>query len=224
MLNLSIITKHPLYTNIDMTKFRRIGAGFCGSVWALPEDSSAFKREDGGPASSLSNDFEVHKRVLESLNQPTDLGTTSPRIQVPQCYRFITADDQNWWSCLDLFPHGYTPCNVIQSERIPPLPQNIREFLIDEYCPSFLSSEIKASDANRDCIVRPYLGRRRFAPATTVNGGNRPPRFSAFSLRNFPLHIDQMERLDIDAKVYAEIMAESLAMMHWHTKIDANDV
>lgn len=207
-----------------MAKFRRIGAGFCGSVWALPEDSSAFKREDGGPDRSLLNDFEIHERVLKSFEQLAGLEATCPRIQVPRCHRFITADDQNWWICLDRFPEGYTPCNTIQSERIPPLPQNIREFLIDQYCPPSLSAEIKASDANQDCLVRLYLGRRRFAPTATVSQRSRPSRLQAFSLRNFPLHVDQVEQLDINAEAYAETMAETLAMMHWHTKIDANDV
>ena len=33
-----------------------------------------------------------------------------------------------------------------------------------------------------------------------------------------------MEHLNLDVASYAEIMAEALAMMHWHSKIDANDV
>lgn len=33
-----------------------------------------------------------------------------------------------------------------------------------------------------------------------------------------------MEALDLDAKAYAETMAEALALMHWGAEIDANDV
>ncbi|KAH0556248.1 hypothetical protein GP486_005826 [Trichoglossum hirsutum] len=194
----------------NMLKLRRIGAGFCGTVWAPTQKGSfVFKREDGGPGRSLFNDFEMHMRVLDSLRRFTELrATDSPlHIQVPRCYRFIEAEDQEWWDKnLTSFPQGYSPCNVLHSERIPPLPQNIRELLIDKYCPTTLISEIKASDANRDCLIRPYLGRRRIIPSD----GDRPSRFKAFSLRNFPLHVDQM--------------AEALAMIHWYGETDANDV
>ena len=47
-----------------MFKFRRIGAGFCGSVWAPDQrEPFAFKREDGGPGRSLLNDF-----VMRAMN------------------------------------------------------------------------------------------------------------------------------------------------------------
>ena len=54
-----------------------------------------------------------------------------------------------------------------------------------------------------------------------------PSRFRAFSLRNFPFHIDQMEELGIppsDIKFYAETMASTLAMMHWLGQIDGEFV
>ncbi|KAI9781622.1 MAG: hypothetical protein M1839_005839 [Geoglossum umbratile] len=134
-----------------MFELRRIGAGCCGTVWAPTQrDRFVFKREDGGPGRSLSNDFEMHQRVLESLHQfarssATDLSLC---IQVPQCYRFIEAGDQEWWDKnLTSFPRGYSPCNVLHSERIMPLPRNIRELLIDKYCPTLLIPEIKASQA-----------------------------------------------------------------------------
>jgi hypothetical protein len=84
-----------------MSKLRRIGAGFCGSVWATPtqRDSPAFKREDGGPGRSLFNDFEMHNRVLKSFYQLAELKATDLpfRIQLPQCYCFTEAEDQEWW-------------------------------------------------------------------------------------------------------------------------------
>jgi Zinc finger protein len=85
--------------------------------------------------------------------------------------------------------------------------------------PCTLIPEIKASDTNQDCLIRPYLGRRRNAPG----GGGRPSRFS---LRNFPLRVDQMEQSGIcaDIEKYAEMMAEALATIHWYGERDANDV
>ena len=157
---------------------------------------------------------------------------------------------------------GYSPCKTLLSERIPPFPQEVRDFLVDRFCfcaREDLAGEIKASDANRDCLIRPYLGRRRFfffgndnnattaatadAAASASGSSNsgvstsnatkdqtrRPSRKPQvfFSLRNYPLHLDQMEELglgDGDIKGYARTMAEALAMMHWVAEVDANDV
>lgn len=45
-----------------------------------------------------------------------------------------------------------------------------------------------------------------------------------FSLRNVPLHIDQMEAIGLDINAYAETIADALALMHWGAQIDATDV
>ncbi|KAN0070175.1 Zinc finger domain containing protein [Elaphomyces granulatus] len=203
--------------------FHKIGTGFCGTVWTSSDDSLknyAFKREDGGPGRSLLNDYDMHNQVLKCLNRPKSLDL-QVQIQVPQCHRFIGKRDEWWKGNLTRFPANYSPCNILQSQRIPSVPKPIREILIDEYCPSSLIPEIKASDANRDCLIRPYLGRRRVMKTRNLS------RFRAFSLRNFPLHIDQMEELGIppsDIKFYAETMASTLAMMHWLGQIDGNDI
>lgn len=48
--------------------------------------------------------------------------------------------------------------------------------------------------------------------------------FKSFSLRNFPLHIDQIEDLGLPAILYAQILAETLAELYWRVHVDANDV
>ncbi|EEP77280.1 predicted protein [Uncinocarpus reesii 1704] len=200
-----------------MTEFRRIGAGFCGTVWTSTSEQSvhfgyAFKREDGGPGRSLLNDSRMHQDILKAHN------VTAVEVSVPYFGRFINSEDEWWTANLRYFPSGYTPCNTIMAERIPAIPQDARELLIDKYCPEKLAEEIKCSVTNQDCLIRPYLGRRRH--------NTRPSRFAAFSLRNYPLHLDQMEELGLSSYLsrYAEIMAETLAMMHWAAAIDANDV
>lgn len=55
----------------------------------------------------------------------------------------------------------------------------------------------------------------------------RGSKFQAFSLRNYPLHLDQMEELGIPVdqlETYARTMAETLALMHWVAGIDGNDI
>jgi len=75
-----------------------------------------------------------------------------------------------------------------------------------------LRTEVKSDPSNRDCLVRLYFGKRR----------ERPSRF--FTLRNFLLHVDQMEEIGYDVDGLAANMANALAVMHWRVVIDANDV
>jgi hypothetical protein len=212
---------------------RMIGKGFCGTVWAASEKGYAFKRENGGPDRSLKNDFRMHHQVLQAFQKFTMSSHTtnettlneSPQIRlqkVPTCYDFIKATDQDWWSLnQQKFPSGYTPCNMIQSQRIPPFSETTRELLITNYCPSKIAQQIRTSEPNKDCLIRPYLGRRRTQKPHCMS------QFSAFSLRNYPLHIDQMETLGMTSnsiQQYARTMAETLAIMRWIGEIDGNDI
>ncbi|KAK5029531.1 hypothetical protein LTS07_005993 [Exophiala sideris] len=193
-------------------KFRRIGAGFCGSVWSREGSRTALKREDGGPGRSLVNDYNMHRLVLETATRQ------KISVCVPRRPHFIKNDDHTWWDLhLARFPTGYTSCNVLCAERIPPLPRDVRNRLIDRYCPSTLNATIKNNDPDRDCLVRLYLGRRK------IQNEARPGR-NFFSLRNYPLHLNQAESLQLPILEYAKAMAEMLAMMHWTARIDANDV
>ncbi|KAI9373469.1 zinc finger protein-domain-containing protein [Aspergillus egyptiacus] len=203
------------------TKLRRIGAGFCGTVWASTEQGSAFKREDGGHSRSLINDYNMHGRIFSSAAQYFSTRPSHPHIQIPRCYELITPTHDWWASNLSRFPDGYQPCNTIHAQRIPTVSEATRRLLVERYCPTQLVSEILDSDTNRDCLIRPYLGRRR-----TQTAGSHS-RFKPFSLRNYPLHIDQMEEMGIsedDLLGYARIMAEALAVMHWAAGVDGNDV
>ncbi|PLB42622.1 zinc finger protein [Aspergillus candidus] len=174
----------------------------------------------------------MHQIVQHSLNQTT-IKNSHLRVQVPDCHRFIRPDteaDQEWWrDHLHRFPPGYAPCNTLQSQRIPPFPLHTRELLVSRFCPVDLGEEILNSKANEDCLIRPYLGRRRIRQHGSTPLGSAPRRRVRpfFSLRNYPLHEDQMEELGIparDIRLYARMMANALATLHWVGEIDANDV
>ncbi|EXJ86310.1 hypothetical protein A1O3_03261 [Capronia epimyces CBS 606.96] len=115
-------------------------------------------------------------------------------------------------------PASRKPGDVICMERIFPLPQIIRNKIIDVFCqldpPA--REEAKKLPSNRDCLVRPYLGRVRIA------GSQK--RLRAFSLRNYKLHLDQIQYLGLDAEAYATAMAKAMATMHWDIRIDAADI
>lgn len=70
--------------------------------------------------------------------------------------------------------------------------------------------------ARQDCLIRPYLGRRR-RPV-------RRSRFHAFNLRNYPFRVDQIEDLALGGILYARIIAETLADSYWRAHVDANAV
>lgn len=67
---------------------------------------------------------------------------------------------------------------------------------------------------DEDCLVRPYLGRRTH--------GARPSR--SFTLRNKLLAADQIESIDLPIHEYARVMADTLAVVHRHSKLDASDI
>ncbi|EMR65028.1 hypothetical protein UCREL1_8006 [Eutypa lata UCREL1] len=174
-------TKHVLFHEESLSKspYRRIGAGFCGSIWAAESEEYGshgpvvIKREEGGTGRSLYNDFETHQHLLDTLEKcPLELQSSL----IPLCFDFV-------------------------SRRL---------------CPKRLIDAIKADKKNEDCLIRPYLGQRK------------QPRLETgvvfFSLRNCPLHVNQMEELKLDITAYATAMANALAFMHWSARIDANDV
>ncbi len=195
--------------------FRRIGQGFCGTVWADATGSTsthALKREDKGPGRSLHNDYLMHQMAFQSLS------ASSSTAYVPSCYKYVSSDHQTWWDeHLSRFPKDFQlPCNILITDRIPPFQKTVRDTIIDHYCPESLRSSIRSSEPDQDCLIRPYLGRRRRL--------ERQSRFKAFSLRNYPLHVDQIEDLALDCALYARTMAETLAVLYWKAHIDANDV
>ncbi|KAL4908863.1 zinc finger protein-domain-containing protein [Aspergillus multicolor] len=146
---------------------------------------------------------------------------TQYNINIPLCHGFIEPFNAWWKKNLARFPEGYEPCNMIHAQRIPAVPEATRCFLTEHYCPPSLIANILDSDTNRDCIIRPYLGRRR------VRAASKPSRFQAFSLRNYPLHLDQMEEIGIpgaDIAGYARTMAKALAQLHWLAHVDGNDI
>ncbi|KAK8093438.1 hypothetical protein PG997_000123 [Apiospora hydei] len=217
----------------NLPTYRRIGQGFCGSVWSAPEDPStstdparavAIKREDGGPGRSLVNDYSRHTDILDAVHKcPKDLRVFT----VP---RFLAWLEKLAWNTratdqrlLRRFPAGYTPCDALFTERIPPMPERVRNLLIDKFCPTTpdaaLPAKIRADAQNRDCLVRPYLGR-------TKHGRGRS-RKAFFSLRNFPPHLDQFSELGLPstaARDYAAAVAKTLAVLHLEARIDGNDI
>ncbi|KAK9790488.1 putative DUF3669 domain-containing protein [Seiridium cardinale] len=197
----------------SLTSYRRIGFGFCGSVWSnsdhevIDSTSTAVKREDGGPGRSLFNDFDIHTALILAYKDCAPQIRSSFRI--PKCHGFVPGSYSGWNTTKVLG-------RVLITQRIPPVSEQARQTLLDRYYPQPLVHRIKADINNTDCLVRSYLGRRKL--------GQRESKVRAFSLRNYPLHVNQMMDLELDVPGYATAIARALAFMHWAAKIDANDV
>ncbi|KAJ0317229.1 hypothetical protein COL5a_011206 [Colletotrichum fioriniae] len=108
----------------------------------------------------------------------------------------------------------FDPSAIMVSERILPLPRSIREALVSVFCPSDMKADASNNPANKHCLIRLYLGRRRMNQRVE----------NKFSLRNFELTLDKMEILGVDPQQYVQPMAEALAVMHWAAQIDGADV
>lgn len=211
----------PPHVSISGDTFRRIGRGFCGSVWTLHNTypRPALKRADGAPTRYLWKEYYFQTRTIEAFQRLSSLAQDF--VRVPYCYWYINASDTWWPSHISKFPSEIgvwiaipqEACNAMYSELIPPLPKTMRETFINIFCPPRLQDEIKASKTNQDCLTRVFLGRRRTG---------RPSAF--FSLRNFPLWLNQAEQLELPVESFARAMADALAIMHWEAKIDANYV
>lgn len=219
-------------TNNAASSLEKIGQGFCGTVWAAPcvscvddfpqHEHTVIKRADGGPGRSLPNEFRIHQLIMQTPT-PT-LGCMKFRVNIPNLLGFLEHTDQLWLSILPRLPSTFSSCKALISERIPPLPLSTRKLLALKFFPNIDLETILASSSNKHCLIRPYLGRRTHHQTEPATNASRPRRLQVFSLRNFPLHVDQMTELGLDIDEYAIAMADTLAFLYWSVKIDANDV
>jgi hypothetical protein len=196
--------------------FRSLGAGTCGRVYEVPGTTDIFKVANypGQETDQMWNDYLMHLKISDVFDR---WGRDKLAVRVPRLKYFVGEKDTTWWSQnMDRFPAQFltAPSNLLCAERILPLAKPIRESLIDLYAPKKADiASLKADASNKDCLVRIYLGKRRERPNNLF-----------FQLRNFNLHLDQMEELQLDANEFASAIGEALAVVHWACHIDGNDV
>ncbi|KAH0494814.1 hypothetical protein TgHK011_008399 [Trichoderma gracile] len=197
----------------------KIGAGACGAVFAQDEEkkSLAAKVAKTTDDDQLWNDYKMHNHIKAQFDS---CGFT--KVRIPGVYWFVPpheASSQYFASHPELAEAVSKVCNLVSSvlvsERILPLPERARTLLIERFCPPHVKEAALRDDANRDCLVRPYLGSMQ-----GKTGGQG--RF--FSLRNFKLHLNQMADLQLDVQALASRMGAAMAIMHWAAWTDARDV
>ncbi|KAK4169048.1 zinc finger protein-domain-containing protein [Cladorrhinum sp. PSN259] len=202
------------------TPLQRIGYGSCGSVWAdtsrYPdidhcESALVLKRADGLPDRSIENEANTHKHIMSCIEASGDLHgsnafSSSFYVNIPTHTAFLNPGTPTWGDILPRLPAGSNPCQAL---RFWNGPADKMDSIIDD-------------KRNEHCLIRPYLGRRRTGANST--GGHRRSMLRSISLRNYPLHIDQMEALGLPTHEYASAMADALAFLLWVAEIDACDV
>ena len=197
--------------------YRSIGAGTCGIVYEELGTINAIKLAKANN-SQLWNDYQFHTLVVEKFAATPFASRES--LSIPKCLWFASRDDKAWWNeHLHRFPDQarvMIPRDVLCTERILPLPKELRHAIIDQWCPKALNAKAKAEKTNQDCLVRIYLGRRQ-------TPRSRP--LSMFQLRNFNLWVDMIHELNIaQFGDVAETMGLALGVLHWSVGTDARDV
>lgn len=202
--------------------FRSIGQGQCGIVYSLRGTATVIKLPNSGKLDSLYNDFQMHCLVKNAFDSLPDNLRIANNVNVPEVERWVTPESDQFWSGhATRFPDDEVRLQFgygLVSERIFPLPFPVRSAIVDALCPKEIrvkKSGFLAQADNKDCLVRIYLGRKSKDTPMTANN---------VRLRNFPLHVDQMEYLRLDTTIFAKALAQTLAILHWKAGVDGNDV
>ncbi|KAK0379420.1 hypothetical protein CLIM01_03208 [Colletotrichum limetticola] len=190
-----------------------IGEGFCGVIYDFPSRGLIIKAGRSNKKQEMWADHVAHVKMWEASK-------TTKSYAMPRPAYIVQVEDLQAWKIAhrkEIKSHSgffFDPSAIMVSERILPLPRSIREALVSVFCPSDMKANASNNPANKHCLIRIYLGRRRMNQRVE----------NKFSLRNFELTLDKMEILGVDPQQYVQPMAEALAVMHWAAQIDGADV
>ncbi|TFA98451.1 hypothetical protein CCMA1212_009629 [Trichoderma ghanense] len=204
--------QHTAAQSRRTSAFKKIGAGACGAIYAQDGKSLVVKVSKAND-DSLWNDYKMHTRISSMFSKGG-----FREIKIPEVYFFVPRDDPRYFEHNPELAQAASqvcnlPASVLVSERILPLAKRTRKLLIEKYCAPRIKQAAFSDTANRDCLVRPYLGSMQ---------GKIGGLF--FSLRNFKMHLNQMVYLRLDVESMASSMGTAMAIMHWEARTDARDV
>ncbi|OHE93202.1 hypothetical protein CORC01_11519 [Colletotrichum orchidophilum] len=199
--------------NSDHDTYTKIGAGACGAIFSLDGSTTAIKLGKVADSMELWTDYKMHIIIRDAVLKHKIIN-----VSVPENRGFIKADHKSFWlkntAVIDAAKKDINfPTEGLVAERILPLAEPVRKLLIEKFCAPRIRAKAHADPANKDCLIRPYLGSLEGRTSTLF-----------FSLRNFKLHLNQIDELGLDMVEIAKDMGEVLAVMHWEARTDARDV
>ena len=205
----------------DSRGFQSVGTGKCGEVFYYVNSGTVVKRAHSGQE-DLWDDLLAHQSVYEVIRQAR-LSDSEFIVQVPKVFGYHPKTDAQWWKRneANFISGSKERADVLITERILPIPIQIRAALIQAYCPPGPpgSPDLKANalkdKENKSCLIRLYLGRRR---------STRLAQRTWRGLRDWEADLSFLEHLLIDVYDHATSMGIALACMHFGAKIDARGV
>ncbi|KAJ0356162.1 hypothetical protein COL154_011096 [Colletotrichum chrysophilum] len=192
---------------------QHIGEGACGSVWCASSKSSPYsadmplviKREDMSDVRSITHEAEMHHHILQALANPRVATTlTTFRVNIPLSQGLLHHTNSAAWSqILPRLLAGYAASNALVSEKIHPFPFRMRKLLLKQLTACENPQKVAQGHMNTHCLIRAYLGKRKYNRVEKDAMPAHLKKLRPYSLRNFPLCVDQMEDLDLDVEGYA---------------------
>lgn len=159
----SAIRQQEAAEDRDRRVFRSIGKGMCAEIFHQIGTERVLKRAFRPQNLQLWNDFEWHARILYKLKPAFE--NFELELSIPGICSYINRENEAWWDKnRDKFPRELRePTDLLESQMIQPLPKVVRYALIEKFCPPQLQAPAKADPANRDCLMRVYLGELNFS-------------------------------------------------------------
>lgn len=215
-------------TRPQLQVIREIGEGLQGTIFEQVGKPLVLKKEKPQNASmpcNLSNEFCLHQRISNAFERYHNHPSINCDVSIPVARQFIASCHNDAWATLlpKLPAHCQVKSDMVEMERVLPLPKIIRRALVEEFYPfpSYMNEEekIRTIDRtlnmtpNKHCLVRPYLGipRKRYAETT-------------FSLRNFILGINDLQRFETDFVALSQTMGRAYAILHWAAHVNGDDI
>lgn len=202
-----------------------IGKGLQGAIFERVGHTLVVKKEhmeNARSAQNLKNEFAVHQRVHASFQHYAPL--LGCCVSVPRPVRLVTSDEGHIHrSIVEALPNDVqSSSDVVEMERVLPLPKTIRRALIERFYPEKSEDHAVSPTVvqgvlglvpNKHCLVRPYVGM-----------GSKTYTQAHFSLRNFILSLQSLRDLGFDVEGLATTLGKAYAIMHWGAHVDGDDV
>lgn len=209
--------------------FKEIGSGNCGVIYDMLNASRVIKKQttnyvlNDTRTHNLWQESKMHRKVFRAL---TRANVSDMSVPILDGYLGLNTEPKAyvaWWRenghRFPDRPRKLSP--VMQTERITPLPLEIRNQVLDQFCNPMVKQMARTSVRSKHCLMAPLLGSRR---GSNDEGDHMRAYEDVRDLRNFDLHVDQMETLHMDILKYCRTYAQALALMHYSANIDANGV